>query len=227
MTGFARIAGRRSRPSAAAVAIGVIFTLLGLPAAIFALALGFGLLPLPYPLLLVLQRLPIAFPLHMIASGLALSVIPIAAFARHHRRIHRVIGRMAAVCVVIGGLTALLVALASEASAAARAGFFVQGLVWLAALTTAIVAIRRGDRMRHARLMIAMAGVASGALWLRLVMAGAVVFGWPFEPVYAVAAWMCWLIPLAIALTAFSRSSIAAQFLPGKTTRRHPALPVK
>jgi hypothetical protein len=123
---------------------------------------------------------------------------------------------MAAVCVVVGGLTALLVALASEASAVARAGFFVQGLVWLATLTTAIVAIRRGDRMRHARLMIAMASVASGAIWLRLVMAGAVVLGWPFEPVYAVAAWICWLIPLAIALAAFSRSSMARPVSPFK-----------
>jgi len=215
MTAFAHIAGRCPRPSAA-VAIGAIFLLLGLPAAVFALALGFGLLPLPLPLLLILQRLPIAFPLHMIASGLALSLIPIAALARHHRSIHRVLGRMAAVCVVVGGLTALLVALASEASAVARAGFFVQGLVWLATLTTAIVAIRRGDRMRHARLMIAMASVASGAIWLRLVMAGAVVLGWPFEPVYAVAAWICWLIPLAIALTTFSRSSMARPVSPFK-----------
>src|SRR5262249_35501349 len=128
MTAFAGIEGRRPRPSGAAVAIGAIFLLLDLPAAVFALALGFGLLPLHHPLFLVVQQLSIAFPLHMIASGVALSLIPIAAFARHHRTIHRVIGRMTAVCVVIGALTALLVALASEASTAARAGFFVQGL---------------------------------------------------------------------------------------------------
>jgi len=200
MTGLARTEGRRPAVSTAVVSFGFIFVLLGLPAAAFALALGSGLLPLPHPLFLVLQRLPIAFPLHMIASGLALIMIPIAAFTRHHRGLHRAIGRMAAACVAIGGLTALFVALASEASSTARAGFFAQGLVWLVLLATAVGAIRRGDRALHAKLMIAMASVASGALWLRLVMAGAIARGWAFEPVYGVAAWACWLIPLAMVL---------------------------
>jgi uncharacterized membrane protein YozB (DUF420 family) len=76
---------------------------------------------------------------------------------------------MAAVAVVIGGLTALPVALASEATATARAGLFTQGLVWLALLAFAVSAIRRGDVARHARFMLAMTAVASGAIWLRLV----------------------------------------------------------
>ena len=66
----------------------------------------------------VLQRLPWVFPLHMIASGLALILIPIAAFARPWRGVHRAAGRMAAAAVIIGGLTALPVALASEADGA-------------------------------------------------------------------------------------------------------------
>jgi Predicted membrane protein (DUF2306) len=199
MTDLAHMEGRRPPSSSVVILIGLIFSLLGLPAALLALAFGLGLLPLPYQLFLVLQRLPIAFPLHMIASGFALILIPIAAFTRHHREVHRAAGRLAAACVTIGGLTALFVALASEASAAARAGFFLQGLIWLALLATAVAAIRCGDRALHARLMIAMACVASGALWLRLVMVGAVVLNLPFETVYAVAAWVCWLIPLAIA----------------------------
>ena len=137
-----------------------------------AFGLALGLLPLPYPLFLVLQRLPIAFPLHMIASGLALVLIPIAAFTRHHSGIHRAVGRTAGACVAVGGLTALSVALASEATAAARAGFFMQGLTWIALLSMAIIAIRRRERTRHVRLMIAMAAVASGAIWLRLVLVG-------------------------------------------------------
>jgi uncharacterized membrane protein len=172
------------------------------PTALFALAFGFGLLPLPYELFLVLQRQPLAFPLHMIASGLALILIPIAAFARRRRVLHRAFGRMAAICVAIGGVTALVVALASEASIAARAGFFVQGLVWLALVSLAVGAIRRGKVARHARLMLAMAAVASGALWLRLVLAGATAAQWPSGTVYAIASWACWLAPLAITLAA-------------------------
>ena len=196
---FARIEGRRLA-SPVAILIGLIFALLGLPTVLIALASGLGLLPLPYQLFLVLQRLPVAFPLHMIASSLALILILIAAFTRHNGRLHRAVGRIAAICVVVGGLTALLVAVASEASVAARAGFFVQGLAWLALLAAAVAAIRCGDRALHARLMIAMACVASGAVWLRPVTAGAVALNLPFETVYAVAAWACWLIPVAIAL---------------------------
>ncbi len=179
--------------------LGFIVLLLCIPAALTALALGFGLLPLPYELFLVLRRLPVVFPLHMTASGLALILIPIAAFTRRHSGIHRAAGRMAAICVATGGMTALSVALASEASAAARAGFFMQGLTWIALLSLAILAIRRHQRALHARLMMAMAAVASGALWLRLVLASAAGTEFSFETVYAVAAWACWLIPLALA----------------------------
>lgn len=169
------------------------------PAALTAIALGLGLLPLPYQLFLVLDRLPVAFPMHMIASGLALILIPIAALLRQRRVLHRTAGRTAAVCVVVGGTTALMVAAASEATFAARAGLFAQGLVWLWLLCAAVVAIRRGAVARHAHLMIAMAAVASGAIWLRFVLYAAVAAGLPFDPVYAAACWACWIVPLALA----------------------------
>ena len=117
----------RRLPSAAAIILALTLSLLVLPAALVAITLGLGLRPLPYELFVVLQRLPLVFPLHMIASGLALILIPIAAFARPWRGVHRAAGRLAAAAVVIGGLTALPVALASEATAVARAGLFTQG----------------------------------------------------------------------------------------------------
>jgi len=204
--------GRRRAPSVAAVVPALTFFLLVLPAALVAIALGAGLRPLPYELFVVLQRQPLAFPLHMIASGLALILISIAAFARPWRGVHRAVGRLAAVAVIVGGLTALPVALASEATAPARAGLFAQGLVWLTLLAIAIVAIRRGEASRHARMMIAMAAVASGAIWLRLVMLAVDLAGLPFEAAYAVAAWACWLVPLAIAAMApsIARAPLAA-----------------
>jgi hypothetical protein len=195
------IASRTERPGlrpATDLRMLIVFSLV-VPVGLVAVALGFGLIRLPYELFLVVQRLPLLFPLHMIASGVALILIPIAAFARHRHGVHRTVGRYAVVMIAVGGLTALPVALASEASAVARGGFFVQGLVWLALLAAALAAIRRGARARHAALMIAMAAVASGAIWLRLVMAVAVAAKLPFAEIYAAAAWLCWLIPLALA----------------------------
>jgi Predicted membrane protein (DUF2306) len=199
MTDLPYLRANRRLPSAAAIILALTLSLLVLPAALVAITLGLGLRPLPYELFVVLQRLPLAFPLHMIASGLALILIPIAAFARPWRGVHRAAGQLAAAAVVIGGLTALPVALASEATAVARAGLFAQGLVWLALLAVAIAAIRRREVSRHARMMIAMAAVASGAIWLRLVIFAANAMDLPFDAAYAVATWAGWLIPLALA----------------------------
>jgi len=199
MTDLVHTTARRGLSPVTAVVLVVIASLLVIPVALVAIALGLGLLQLPYELVIVLQRRPIAFPLHMVASGVALILIPIAAWAGRRRDLHRAVGRAAAICVAAGGASALLVALASEATAVARAGFFVQGLVWLTLLAAAVTAIRCGNVARHIRLMIAMAAVASGAIWLRLVIWGAVAAGLPFDPVYAVAAWVCWTVPLGLA----------------------------
>lgn len=163
-----------------------------------AIALGFGAMPLPHALYLVLQRLPIVFPLHMIASGLALILIPLALLLRHRPSLHRPIGRVAFGCILTGALSALPVALGSEANAVARAGLFVQGVAWLALAAAAVHAVRSGDVAGHARRMIAVAAIASGAIWLRLVTAVATALMLPFDEVYAIAAWLCWLVPLAI-----------------------------
>ncbi len=201
MTDLAHVTARRGPLPVTAAILALIVALLVVPVALIAIALGLGLLQLPYELMLVLQRRPVALPLHMVASGLALILIPIAAWTRRRRGLHRAVGRAAAICVAAGGASALLVALASEATAIARAGFFAQGLVCLALLAAAFGAIRSRDVSRHARLMIAMAAVVSGAIWLRLVMAGIVAFGAPFDAAYGVAAWACWLVPLSLALS--------------------------
>jgi hypothetical protein len=181
----------------------LIFISLVIPTGVLAIALGLGLLRLPYELLVVLRRLPVAFPVHMIASGAALILIPIAAFARRRPALHRPVGRVAAIAVAVGGISALPVAAMSEAPVLARAGFFTQGVVWLALLAVAIIAIRAGHRSRHAFCMVAVAAVATGAIWLRLVMAATNAAAWPFSPAYSSASWACWLVPLA-AVTAFA-----------------------
>jgi hypothetical protein len=73
--------------------------------------------------------------------------------------------------------------------------------VWLALVVAGVIAIRHKDRARHATLMLAMAAVASGAIWVRLTTAVATAWDLPFDPIYACATWMGWLIPLGLVLT--------------------------
>ena len=143
-------------------------------------------------------RVPVVFRLHMLSSAFALLLMPLVIGLRHYPPLHRKLGRVLGFFVVTGGLTALPVAILSHSSFAARAGFFAQGLVWLALLTSGLMAIRRRDRATHARFMVAMAAVTTGAVWFRLMTGSAIMLKLPFEVSYAMAAWLGWLIPLTI-----------------------------
>jgi hypothetical protein len=183
-----------------AVAAICVLISLAVPTGIVALTQGVGAMPLPYNLHVVDERLPGIFKLHMLASGAALALMPLVFATRSRRRWHRPLGRLTAALVIAGALTAFPVAYESTSGAIARLGFAAQGTVWLALVAAGVAAIRRKDRARHAALMIAMAAVASGAIWVRLTTSVATAWDLPFAPVYACATWLGWLLPLALAL---------------------------
>jgi hypothetical protein len=172
--------------------------MLSLIVALVALGSGTGAIALPFEMSLVDRRLPVVFRVHMLASAIVLLLLPVVVAVRFRPQLHRKIGWTLGAFVVVGGLTALPVAIFSYSSWPARAGFFVQGIVWLWLFYAAVVAIRRGDRGRHAHLMLAMAAVTTGAVWFRLITGSAILLELPFEPIYAAASWIAWMIPLAL-----------------------------
>jgi hypothetical protein len=180
------------------IIVGVALIALIVPTGLVAVGEGAGGLALPFNLHLVDQELPGIFRLHMLASGAAMLLIPLTIFLRRHRSWHRPLGRVAAAAVVIGALTSLPVAAASHSVAMARAGFFAQGVVWLTLIALGVIAIRRKQIARHQRLMLAMAAVASGAIWVRLGTTVATSCDLPFDPMYGCVAWLGWMVPLAI-----------------------------
>ncbi|MEI9902244.1 MAG: DUF2306 domain-containing protein [Hyphomicrobium sp.] len=162
--------------------------LLAVPTGIVAVSQGAGAIALPYNLFLVDQRLPGIFKLHMLASGAALLLIPLVIALRRTSAWHRPLGYVTAVCVLLGALTALPVALYSHSALMARAGFMAQGIAWLGLIALGVMAVRRRRYGEHARLMLAMAAVASGALWVRLTTTLATGYDLPFDVVYSCAA---------------------------------------
>ncbi len=178
-----------------------------MPVGVIALASGLGLIALPYEMFRLDVRVPIIFRAHMVSAALALLLLPVVIGLRKRGEFHRPLGRLLGGFVVIGGLTALPVAALSESAIAARAGFFVQGLVWIALLGGAYAAIKKRQISRHAHLMLAMAAVTTGAVWFRLITGAALQLHLPFEASYAFAAWAGWLIPLVLVLN--SRNLIA------------------
>lgn len=182
------------------LAILIITIVLVIPVGIIALGSGAGWIALPFEMFELARRAPILFPAHMVSSALALLLVPAVILTRQRPQFHRPLGRLLGLFVVIGGLTALPVALLSHSAILARAGFFVQGLVWLYLLAAAYFAIRSHDIPRHAYLMMAMVAVTTGAVWFRLIIGMAIAFRLPFEPTYTAAAWLGWMAPLAFIL---------------------------
>lgn len=200
-----RTLGRFSVSRLTYIAFAVAFVLLALPTGLVALGEGAGQLPLPFNLHLTDQRLPGIFKLHMLASGAALVLIPLVITVRRHRRWHRPLGRITAVFVVLGALSSFPVAWESSSVAMARAGFAAQGVAWLALIVSGVIAIWRKDMQRHAALMLAMAAVASGAIWVRLTTAVATSYDLPFDAIYGCAAWAGWIVPWALVSFAGNR----------------------
>ena len=179
-----------------AVICGVL--LLALPTGLVAVSQGLGAIALPYNLFLVDQQLPGIFKLHMLASGAALLLIPLVIALRRQSAWHRPLGIVTAACVLFGALSSIPVAVFSHSVFMARMGFLAQGIVWLALIALGLAAVRQRRLADHARLMLMMAAVASGALWVRLTTTVVTGYDLPFDPVYGCAAWLGWLVPLAV-----------------------------
>lgn len=194
-----------------------VLVALAVPTGVVAVIEGVGALPLPFNLHLVNEKLPGIFQIHMLASGAALVLMPAVIALRRYRFWHRPLGRLTAMLVIAGALTSFPVAYESTSVLPARIGFAAQGLVWLALIAEGVRAIRAKDYARHATLMLAMAAVTSGAIWVRLTTAAVTSWHLPFDPVYACATWLGWLIPLALVL-----ALAPAPLLPRKM--RRPAL---
>jgi uncharacterized membrane protein len=192
------------------VGILLLIVVLIVPVGLIAIESGMGLIALPYQMFELAGRAPLVFPAHMVSSALALLLAPVVMALRRRPELHRPLGRLLGAFVVIGGLSALPVAVMSHSPLAARAGFFVQGLVWLYLLGAAFVAIRRRNVRQHALLMTTMVAVTTGAVWFRVLTGSAIALGLPFVPVYSLAAWVGWLVPLTIVL---SRPRIASTLL--------------
>lgn len=165
----------------------------------------------PEALLVKVEALPVIFPLHMFAGALALVLIPLALLLRPWPRWHRIAGRIAAVDVLVAGVTAFPVAWVEPVTPWSGAGFIAQAAVWLTFLALGIWHIRAGRVDEHRACMLLMTATASGAIFFRVYLASWTILaeGRHFALFYSADAWFAWLLPLlATALFIKKRGSI-------------------
>ena len=166
----------------------------------------------PEALAVKVEILPMIFPTHMIAGGLALLLVPATIFLRGTFW-HKWAGRFTAVDILLAGITAPFVAWAAPVTFISAAGFTAQSLVWVTLLAAGVWNIRRGNIAVHQACMILMAAVTSGALFFRIYLALWSRFGdvHYFKAFYACNAWMAWGLPLLMTAFVLRNRPLAAK----------------
>lgn len=134
--------------------------------------------------------------LHAVAGGLALMLGPWQFVTRLRQRrpgLHRVLGWGYAACVLVGGMTALPLALQADGGPLARLGFGLLGLAWLVTTAVALVHIRARRLAAHRRWMLRSFVLTAGGITLRLQMVVGGLLEVPLEAYYTALAWTSWL----------------------------------
>lgn len=167
----------------------------------------------PEALAIKVELLPLIFPVHMVSGALALILLPLTIAVRRSPTWHRPLGRIAAVDVLIAGITAYPVAWAAPVTFWSAMGFSMQATTWLTLLALGIVNIRQRRYAAHWTCMLLMTATAMGAVFFRVYLGLFAMWGPSrrFDAFYACDAWLAWLLPLGVTALVLARRRVATR----------------
>ena len=145
---------------------------------------------------------PLAFYAHVILAPVALALVPFQLWQGLRIRrpvVHRVIGRVYGVAVMLSGAGGLWLAITTQSGAVAAWGFGLLAVFWLATTGWGIGLAMRGDRIGHQRWMTRSIALTLSAVTLRIYLGLIFGFGLDFAPAYSAIAFLCWVPNLIIA----------------------------
>lgn len=156
--------------------------------------------------------------LHIFASIFAIVLGPLQFSTRLRQprlSVHRWIGRLYLfVGVSIGGVAGLYMATLAYGGTVARVGFSLLALTWLYTGYRAYVAIRQRRIAEHRRWMIRNYALTFAAVTLRIYLPTAIAAHVPFDTMYPIVAWICWVPNLLVVEWFLRRDRSAATPLP-------------
>lgn len=160
-------------------------------------------LPLSFPEMIGhLDHRQVAFLLHVSAAPVALVLGSIQLFARMRARnpvLHRWIGRVYAVSILIAGVAGLVVALGAEGGIVASLGFGLLAVLWLGITANAVRLAVVGRIAGHRRWMYRSFALTFAAVTLRLYLLGFMAAGFSYTEASIYLAWICWVPNLLFA----------------------------
>lgn len=140
--------------------------------------------------------------LHVSAAPVALAV---GAFQfmprirRNHRALHRWLGRLYGVAILVGGIGAMGISLNAIGGPWAQVGFSALGIAWMGSTAIAIWLAMNKRLAEHRVWMMRSFALTFSAVTLRLQLVGFEIAGLPYEQASAWLAFTCWVPNLLVA----------------------------
>ena len=152
---------------------------------------------------------------HAFAGGIALLIGPfqfLDGFRKRRQNLHRWMGRIYLVSILIGGLSAFIIAPGMISGLVGEVGLLSLAVLWLWTGWNAYSSIRKGDVKSHREWMIRSFALTFAAATLRLWLGTLIATQLPFlqtkyagdfdalfVEVYRVVMWLCWVPNIIIA----------------------------
>ncbi len=164
---------------------------------------------------------PLAVFGHIAASAVALALGPFQLNTRLRSRrleLHRWMGRVYIISVVVGGLSGVGLATMSMGGVPAHVGFGLLGALWVLTAVLAYQRIKVYDIADHRKWMIRSYSLAFAAVTLRIYLPLATaVMRIPFDQAYPAIAWLCWVPNLIVVEWVFLRRAPISTHAPEPT----------
>ena len=161
---------------------------------------------------------PTVFFMHVGLAPVALLLVPFQFWSnlrKRRPRLHRWLGRLYAVSILLSGVAGLIMGINTEAGIVASWGFICLAVVWLLVTGNAVrLAIQR-QISRHKTWMIRSAALTMAAVTLRVYLPG-LAWGFGFETGYTIVAWLCWVPNMIVAEWLIARDPTRRRAVPAQ-----------
>ena len=139
--------------------------------------------------------------IHVAASLVALASGPwqFIPALRQMKSLHRGLGFIYFLAVLIGGISGLFTAFIAQGGIVSQVGFMTLSALWLGSSIAALLAIKRGDYHAHEAWAIRSFALTFSAVTIRLQLGAGFAAGQSFEDFYWMLSWTCWIPNLLVA----------------------------
>lgn len=145
---------------------------------------------------------PIAFYGHIFLASVALAVLPFqlwTQFRVKHLQLHRWIGRIYGLSIVVSGISGFWLAITTQSGAIAAWGFALLAVAWIYTTGYGILLAMNRDIVAHQRWMIRSAALTMAAVTLRIYLGTGILLGSSYGDIVGFLAWSCWVPNLIVA----------------------------